>query len=284
MLSTLSVVGVPLAAAHSEGPTRQIVSMTSSAWAPYIGPALPGDGYIYQLVRQAFALSGYELQVTYYPWARAVHTARAGSSYAGVFPEYYSSGREDDFVYSDPFPCGPISLFKKRGAEPEFLTNPLENQEKALSELRQYRFGVVRGYINTDVLDNAAFLRREESRSDELNLRKLHFGRVDLVAIDPYVAEYLLKTTLAKYSDELVRMRPDLEHKQVYIAFSRRARNYRELIKAFNSGLEIMRSSGELQRMLVNYGFDELAAGQTDNQAYGQPANQAESPVGNLPE
>ncbi len=236
----------------------KIAELASLEWLPYIGSGLEQSGYVYQLAKRAFAASGYELRVTYYPWARALHLARKGQV-NGLFPEYYSESRENEFVFSSPFPSGPVSLFKRSGSQPEFKTDPRQNQEQALRELSQYRFGVVRGYVNTKALDNADFLRREEARSDELNLRKLQFGRVDLVAIDPYVAQYLLSTTLSKSTVKLERMQPALERKTLHIAFSRRAENHQELLTAFNAGLKSLRDSGELEALLREYAFDELA-------------------------
>lgn len=261
-LSAATLAFVMLPAAAGEGaPTAsslKVVKLASLEWPPYIGPSLKDNGYVYQLVERAFRVSGYELEVNYYPWARALHSAKT-AALSGVFPEYYSPSREEHFVFSDPFPCGPVSLYKQVGGKPEFKTSPAVDEEQALRELSQYRFGVVRGYINTEALDSAEFLQREEARSDELNLRKLEFGRIDLVAIDPYVARYLLSTTLAKSKGKLERMQPALDKKSLYIAFSRRDENHQELITAFNAGLAKLRSSGELETLLRDYDFDELA-------------------------
>jgi polar amino acid transport system substrate-binding protein len=50
--------------------------------------------------------------------------------------------------------------------------------------MKQYTFGVVKGYVNTPEFDAAIFLKKVESASDEEYLRNLINGRVDLIFID----------------------------------------------------------------------------------------------------
>ena len=58
--------------------------------------------------------------------------------------------------------------------------------------------GVVSGYRNTTAFDQSVahgVLQVEESNSDRINLLKLLYGRLDLVAIDQAVMQYWLQTS-----------------------------------------------------------------------------------------
>ena len=68
----------------------------------------------------------------------------------------------------------------------------------SIGSLAPYRIGVVSGYRNTPAFDQSVahgVLQVEESNSDQLNLLKLLYGRLDLVVIDQAVMQYWLETS-----------------------------------------------------------------------------------------
>lgn len=255
----LLLLALPTAADEA----ARTVELSSLDWPPYIGDSLPAQGFIHQIAEQALARQGYRLKVRFLPWARAVEVAREGKS-AGVFPEYYEAGRKEEFAFSDPMPGGPMGFYKRRAADIRFVADPRNDPGTVLQALKGYRFGVVRGYINNLAFDVADFLVKEEANSDELNLKKLAFSRVDLIVIDELVARHILATRLPELADQLEFMRPPLEHKPLYIAFSRQDPQWQAYRDAFNAGLKAMREDGALGRIMERAGVDMQVLGKRD--------------------
>ena len=231
---------------------QESVPLVSLEWPPYIGESLEGLGPTYQIVAEALGRGGYAPKVEFLPWARAIEVARS-AQVAGVFPEYYEPARDAEFLFSDPLPGGPVVFYKRRADGIRFAADPRTDPEGAFLGLRQYRFGVVRGYVNTRTFDAASYLTKDEATSDEINLKKLAYGRVDLIVIDALVARYLLQTRLPDFADQLDLMRPPLEYKPLYVAFNRKHPKAGAYLAALNAGLASMRADGRIDAILAGY-------------------------------
>jgi polar amino acid transport system substrate-binding protein len=224
---------------------RKTVALATTEWAPYIGQEMPEFGYVHILATRAFALAGYDVEIRFYPWARALALAREGNV-AGLLPEYYDAGRTGEFAYSDAFPGGPVGFYARRDRKLKLPPSLATKPAAALATLKHLRFGVVRGYLNAPAFDTAPGLSRDEARDDLTNLRKLYHGRVDAIVIDRHVAEHLLRTAVPEFAAELEYLEPPLARHSLYVAFSRGAKDHEELRRAFNRGLEELELSGEL--------------------------------------
>jgi polar amino acid transport system substrate-binding protein len=55
--------------------------------------------------------------------------------------------------------------------------------------------------------------------------------------------------------DELEFIEPPLEIKVLYIAFSKKAANYKQKLKDFNIGLEQIKEDGTMYRIISDHGF-----------------------------
>lgn len=238
-----ALLAASTSAAAADAP--KAVMLATTEWAPYIGQELPEQGYVHILVTRAFARSGYEAQIRFYPWARALALAREGKV-AGLMPEYFDAGRTNEFAYSDAFPGGPVGFYARRDRKLKIPPTLATKPAVTLATLKHLRFGVVRGYLNAPAFDNAPGLTREEARDDLTNLRKLYHRRVDAIVIDRHVAEYLLRTAVPEFTAELEYLEPPLAQHSLYIAFTRTAAGHETLRQAFNRGLELLENSGEL--------------------------------------
>jgi ABC-type amino acid transport substrate-binding protein len=248
----IGVVGLVVAAqSHAES---RVLRLASLEWEPYIGSSLPAQGYAAEVVRTACARKQVQVEIDFLPWARALMLARRGE-YHGVFPEYYDPSREAEFTFSAPFPGGAVGLYKRRFSPIRYASDPRTDLEGALRSLTNYRIGVVRDYLNNPVFDAATYLRKEDAASDEVNLRKLYFGRVDLVFVDRLVAEHLLKTHLSDYHDTLEMLEPPIEDKPLYVAYSRKAPDTEALRQACDAGLAEIGSDGTLAQIRAKHGL-----------------------------
>lgn len=219
---------------------RTPLKLATLDWEPYIGEKLPGQGYVAQLVELAFANSEYDVELSFFPWARTVHMADEGG-YAGYLPEYYSEEVAEDFFFSDPFPGGELTFFKRKSDTISYST---------LRDLQPYTIGVVRGYVNTAEFDEATYLKKKEANDDLQNLRKLLGNRIDLIVADKYVALYLLRTYLSESMEDVDYIAPPLDQKQLYLCISKKYPNAQNILASFNDGLKISRQNGSLLRLI----------------------------------
>lgn len=240
-------------AAHAAAPVK-VVRLATLEWPPYISKKVKKYGYVYRIAVEAFRAAGWTVEIRFFPWARALATARSGR-YDGLFPEYYDRSRLKDFSYSQPFPGGPVGLMKRWESSLRYRVDPRRFPVQALRTFAGKRVGVVRGYVNTPEFDRADYLHKEPVSGDLQNLRKLLAGRLDLIFIDKYVAKWLLVTRLPHKVGEAVLLEPPLAYKPLYIAFSRQADRYCAKVAAFNRGLEILRRSGRLRQLVEQAGM-----------------------------
>jgi len=221
------------------------VTLASLDWEPYIGQNLENQGYVAELVREAFKAEGYTLKIVYLPWARVVSMAKKGE-YDGYFPEYYSDSLKKDFFVSDPFQGGPLVFFERKGANITF--NKLE-------DLKPFRIGVVRGYVNTEAFDNASYLKKDEVKDDFTNLKKLVAGRIDLMVADKFVGYHLIKTKMPQNKNKIDVVKPVLEEKDLYVCLSKKVKSGDQKLKAFNAGLKKIKENGLMNSILKKHGF-----------------------------
>ncbi len=234
---------------------EKIVTLATLNWPPYIGQQLPSNGYVYEIVESAFRRSGFTTLIQYYPWARAVNLVKTGKIDV-LFPEYYAEERKNDFIFSDPFPGGPVGLLKKKSLNIQWQIDPRKEPLKALLDLSQFTFGVIHGYVNTKEFDKAAFLQKETVVSDDLNILKLNAGRIDFIFIDKFVAQFLIATKYPQFASTLEFMEPEMESKKLYLAFSKKDPENKTKLKAFNEGLQKITKDGTLKSIMKKHGFN----------------------------
>lgn len=221
------------------------IKLATLDWEPYIGKKMKNQGFIAEMVVEAFKKSGYDVELTYLPWARVVKMAEQGQ-FDGYLPEYYSDSLKVNFLVSVPFQGGPLGFFKRKGENISY---------KTLKDLMPYKIGVVRGYINTEEFDSAKYLKKEEATDDLMNLNKLIKKRIDLVVCDKFVGKYLLEKNLAEQSKNIEFLSPSLEEKVLYLCISKKTPNAELKIKAFNDGYKKLKDQGMVESIMKKNGF-----------------------------
>ena len=213
----------------------KVVSISTLDWQPYTGSELPKGGATTEVVRTAFAKSGYQIDVTYQPWKRAIETAKRGNDgVIAYFPGYHCNHRPG-FVASEPIGNGPLG-FAQHTDVPMVWEN-LDDIGK-----QKLMVGTVLGYSNTDEFDanvKMGSIRTITANDDVTNLKKLLRKRIDVVVIDKLVLEYLKVTdeNLKGNADKLQFNRKPLEDKTLYLCFRDDGQG-RTLKQIFNAGLK----------------------------------------------
>lgn len=242
MVSIISLFFIFICSTVMAGETIKLASLE---WEPYIGPKMPDNGYVAEIMNEAFKKTGKTVQIDYLPWARAVKMAKDGD-YADYMPEYYSEDLKKDFILSAPLPGGPLGFFKKKASKITF---------KTLEDLKPYTIGVVRGYVNTAEFDSAAYLKKDEATDNLMNFRKLIAGRFELIICDKYVGEHILKTELKENFEEIEFVEPGLEKKDLYLCISKALPNGQKIVDEFNTSIKQMTDDGTMKKILEKHGI-----------------------------
>ncbi len=261
----------------------KVVHIATLEWPPYVGASLKNQGPTIEIVKQALEKKGYKVNFDFYPWVRAVALAQDGKDgtsnvkYDAYFPEYFSTEiiNSKKFVFSDPLMSGPLGFCIKTARKADFNYRVKNDLNITYDELKkgknpidgkQIRFGVVRDYVNEEKFDARTFnvvtkatsgkdIPVDLVNSDELNIRKLNAGRIDLIFIDFFVEKYLTSEIIPEIqSGSITCLQPPIQNKDIFIAWSAKAENLEEKKAAFNDGLKQLKKDPKTIRdILSNY-------------------------------
>ena len=126
-----------------------------------------------------------------------------------------------------------------------------ENATKG-ADIKDQIFGVVRGYSNSEWIDDTTDIIKTFAKSDAHNLALLDKDRTDICVIERHVAEFILNSQ-GKSIDVYLVPSAAIEFKPFYIAFPRIKHNSKDLLSAFNSGFIQLMLSGRLKQISEEY-------------------------------
>lgn len=202
---------------------------------------LQRQGVLVEIATEAFRREGYQLQVRFLPWARALGVAKEGEV-DGMVGIWYSSERAQWFNYSKPILANQIGFYRR-------VDHPVAY--KTLNDLRPYTIGTVHDYANPPAFE-AAHLHVDEANDDLTNLRKLAAGRLDLVLVDRAVARFMIERDAPSLRGQLVWIDPPVDLMPLYCAISRRTPDAAKKLAALDAGLDAMTRDGTLARLVAS--------------------------------
>lgn len=173
------------------------VKIATLEWPPYTCARCPEGGVASKVLKEYFKKLGYDVELSFYPWARAVKLT------------------ENDQVDA-LWPCWPndVSGTKLRVGTPffkstfGFISRKSSNIElKKIEDLSNYRTGAVAGYgYDEDILQvlKSNPKKVQYVTDDKSNLKKLIGNRIDIALIDLINFEYSAKFLSPHEKDELI--------------------------------------------------------------------------------
>ena len=199
--------------------------ITSLDWQPFSGKALPDGGAGIAVLKEALKAEGIELVVEFYPWTRALETAK-DASYVG----YYPAWPEDvvaGFTKSDVIFKSPVG-FAENKSKPLTWTK--------LEDLKGKSIGTVQDYGNTpefNALVKAGTIKAEVSTDDLTNVKKVAAGRIDGAFIDLNNLDYFLKNDAKDIAGKVQANAKMIDTKDLVLAINTKFanKNAAEIIK-----------------------------------------------------
>ena len=218
------------------------VRIVALDYPPYYSPSLYNQGFMAEIIIEAFKASGHEVRIEYLPWARAVRQAELGEADA-LMAVWHSEARERQFHFSNPLPGNELVFYRKVGTD--YVFNGWEG-------LKRLRIGGVNAYTYPDYLKQ---LNLELTGSDLQNLQKLALARVDLIIIDRSQALYLLGHQAEDIKGAVEPIFPAVTYKPQYIGFPKSLEGSSSLLMDFNLGLIKITESGSVSKIRKKHGY-----------------------------
>jgi polar amino acid transport system substrate-binding protein len=203
-------------------------------------------GMLVDLVTEAYRRAGRTVEIKLMPWARCLGEAKTGEV-DGVFSSFKLPEREAFLSFSkEPLTTQVIALFARRDSAQSF--------DGDLDKLREVKIGIIQGTSYGQKFDAAVergtLQKVERANSVESNLKKLAFGRVDLI---PSYRNVILDA--AKQLDlqaQIKELSPPLDQVPTYLAFTK-VRDLSEPSDGFDAALASMKQDGTYDRIVGQY-------------------------------
>ena len=232
----------------------QTVHLATGEREPFIGQGLPNYGYVHEVVKEAFLREGYQLKVTFYPWARANALAKSGRL-DGVMPVNLGEQPDKDFVMSASFPGDSVGLLKRKRDPYTYSVATKQGLDELLMTLSHKRIGMVRGSKLLPEINAFSDIELVKVNRGIQSLDMLYAGRVNFVLMNKHTAASLMIDKRPHYIGRLEFIQPPLADKQFHIAFTKQSGRVNVLVNAFNRGLKSMEEDGRLRAIQVRHGL-----------------------------
>jgi polar amino acid transport system substrate-binding protein len=236
----LAALCLPLMGAAQE---RTLIA-AADPYPPYVDPQVPGEGLAMEVVRAAFKTQGYTVKLEMMPWVRAEKGVSEGR-YDILVDVWRTEARAKELMFSTAYATSKIKFIKRK-------ENPFEFT--GLDSLAGKRVGVIRGYGYSDAFNAATNFTREEVPSMEHNLNKLLINRIDLTLEDEITAKGLIQKMGPKVGEQLAFTSNSLASNPLYVAAGLKHPRHKDIIEAFNRGLQAIKADGVFQAIEKRYG------------------------------
>lgn len=246
-----------LISAHLSAEKQITITLTADEWCPYnCMPTGKHTGYIVEAAEVIFESENISINYVTLPWSRALIETAVGDR-DGII----GAGRDEapDLI----FPVLPMGV-----ATHAIFTLPGDPwQFEDLSSLKMVTLGAIQDYSYGTLFDDYISLPENQSRIElvrgnqslEQLVRMLKAGRVDAIVEDKNVLQY---TLAREFPDIELEMKGVIATEEIFVAFTPASEASTGYATLLDSGLQSLRDSGELERILEKYNVEDW---HTDN-------------------
>ncbi len=221
-------------------------------WMPMNGdPADEKPGYVVEILRAICAQNGHELDYELMPWDDSLAAARA-ATIDGVIGAGAAEA-EGLILPAEPIGTARVALWLRK--EKSWVYHGVES----LAPLRLgvnpgYSYwGEIDAYIKTAVAPQVSAFSGDDPLVEMI--RKLHSGELDVVPETESV--FVWNARVLGFAPEDFRSEYTHAGDPIYVAFSSGEQG-RKWVALFDAGMQRLRESGELRRILERYGLKRL--------------------------
>lgn len=173
------------------------IKIATLEWPPYTCARCPDGGVASKVLKEYLNKHGYEVELSFYPWARAVKLTE-NNQVDALWPCWPNDVAGTKLKVGTPFFKSTLGFVTRKSRHLEL--NQIEDIVKS-------RTGAVSGYgYDNDILNILKSVPRKVQyvTDDKSNLKKLLGNRIDIALIDLVNFEYSAKFLSPKEKDELI--------------------------------------------------------------------------------
>lgn len=236
---------------------KEVVTVIADTWCPYnCNPKSPNQGFMVDIVKHAFAKHNIDVEYSTMSWDQAIAETRKGMHTAIIGA---SSEDAPDFIFptvSQGFMKN--HLYIKSGNPWRY--NGVDSLKKVvLGAIDGYSYNEeIDGYIKKYKLDPTYVELMSGDDALAINVSKLMRGKIGVTIESNYVMNYYLSQNHLQNKVDDISSLPPSNRDNLYIAFSPKdkalSKKYADII---SDETQKMRASGELQKIMDNYGLDD---------------------------
>lgn len=229
------------------------ITIRADAWCPYTcEPKSDKPGYLIEIAKRVFEAAGHKVDYRLLPWPRAVSEVRKGA-----YTAIAGGGAADTpgFALTQPMGEAITELAFRKGEKVDY---------KGPDSLKGLRLGAPAGVVSWGAgIDEYVAAHKDDPKSVdmsggedayEVNLKKLLAKRVDVIVDDGNVLGWLTRRLGVAAKIETITV---LTENDVYIAFSPANGKSAEYAALLDQGVEKLRATGELAKILARYGLSD---------------------------
>ena len=218
--------------------------IAASDWAPYTSNKLSGGGFLTEICTTALERAGYQCEVDFIPWKRAVKMTKKGK-YHCLIGASYTDERTGYFLYTDYFWETSVHFFAKKGHKLKY---------SAIDDLCFTRLGILRGSFYVDRFKKYKCLTVETVPTVQQNMRKLVAGRLDII-IDTFDSvQFYMANELTDLAGKIEPIFPSIETDKIYLVISKQAVDNQAIQRNFDAGIGQIKYDGTYDEILKKHG------------------------------
>jgi polar amino acid transport system substrate-binding protein len=192
------------------------------------------------VIKAAFAIDGYNVDFDFYPWKRALETARAGQV-DGLCGCNFRPEREQQFIYSEKVGEISVGIFVNKESSLNEITD--------LDQLSGLSVGAVRDYATHKQLQEYPNIKIVDANDERQLLRLLLAGRIDAI----YTFRDVVYYRMAQNNNTSTIRYYELNSEPYYLCFPRKIIDSPQTVKDFNRGLHTIQNNGLYQSIWSKY-------------------------------
>ncbi len=222
--------------------SEETIHITAGEWSPYLSEKIEDNGIAGRIIKEAFALEGIKVKISFLPWKRAYSEAEKGK-YNGTAVWLKKPDRKKTFYYSDP-------VIEEQHVF--FYLKSYPFKWNAIEDLMNHKVGGLLGFSYGPVFDDA--IKAGEVKMHRLPTDIQAFGMLLKKRIQVYPQELnvgyeALYGNFLIGETQLVTHHPKPFHVDFsYLLLSKKIERNKHLIEIFNKNLKRLKESGEINR------------------------------------
>jgi len=222
---------------------QPVVKLLANISPPYSDPQLPEQGLAMEAVKHIYARAGYQADIDFDSWTRAMEGVSIGL-YDALAAAWYTDARSEEYIYSDPYISSQLIVVKLRSDNADYF-EPAHMTGKRLGVRVDYGYGV-------DFTAIPGLTLVPENHVIQ-NLLKLLNGKIDLVIGDQRTLALQMQEYLPKEIHKFQVTPMTLPVRNRHVAATRAKVGEAKMIEDFNKALAAVREDGSLAAIIAKW-------------------------------